>query len=75
MDYKNKEFEYSSNGEVYRMMSRILFQDDTSFGNYDLAERLIHVEYTKKANSRQVENLGKINNHSSFECIYNCCVG
>ena len=45
MDYKPEEFEYFDKHqmETKKMMSRIIFSNDTSFGHYDLAERLLHV--------------------------------
>ena len=35
-------------------MARILFTDDSSFGNYDLAEKLLSVEYTSRGRAKRL---------------------
>lgn len=74
MDFNFKEYEVrdEKTNKSTLMMSRVLFSNDTTFGNYDLAERLIKVEYTKKSESRKVRELQDSNNEINLNCCYNC---
>ena len=42
MDFISKEWIYEKNGIEYGDMARIMYTDDSFFGNYDLAERLLN---------------------------------
>ena len=35
-------------------MARIMYTDDSSFGSYDLAEKLLHTEYTNQAKAQKL---------------------
>ena len=43
MNFIKKEWQYEEHGLEHGDMAKILFTDDSSFGNYDLAEKLLNV--------------------------------
>lgn len=34
-------------------MAKVMYTDNSSFGNYDLAEKLLKVEYTNKSKAKK----------------------
>ena len=51
MDYKYRKW-VEEDGVQKDNQIRIGYGEETYFGNYDLAERLLHAQYTYKASSR-----------------------
>lgn len=39
-----------------------MYGDETYYGNYDLAERLMNVEYTKSSKSKKFKKISDFNN-------------
>ena len=49
MDYDKKEWRYDDGDVEFGDMAKIIYTDDSFFGNYDLAEKLLKTEYTNVA--------------------------